>query len=403
MPKRQPETQKWWRWSEYEVTDGSIRPSAGATLDRYAPWANYTWAAEHPARDRKAPYQRLVDVLATIEAEESSDNLGPAGEEALLGWCKEYGLLGILPQHTQMVMLHPRLARPDSDLEAALRKSSPEEFDDDDEPWPTQPVRCSYLRIGAGWQLLVHAEVGSGTMTFSHSLSSDPLVTNQEADPPDFGLVDCGPLPHDEDLIGWPSSGVLSTEGWELGCGILPLESGWSTYFPQRGVDDPVLPPLSQEFWQHYAEPIFEFMAGARVIRAAMETFAPQEPSNRRTRNPADGTSRAVNRMEGRQSLYALLATVSPIVVQRAGAFEQSWEAPSLIGMFAAMIMQDLLGGRTFRWCSVCGGVFTSGAHAAAYCSNTCRWRHNKRVARKKEARTKKGKRRAERVMKERK
>lgn len=388
MLTQRPHTQQWWRWSRYEIRDGFIRPSPGGTLRRYDPWANYWRAADGRARDLRAPYQLLVDLLATIEREGRIDDeqLGPVGERALLDWCADYGLLGLLPQQAWLVMLEPRLARPDSDLVEILARADNPHVDPradgfrdlfyDDEP---RPARGSYLRVGARWQALTHT-VEAGEISRFRNARTD--MTEKAASHPDFGWIDCGPVDRRNRIPPvWPSEAcVLATDMSGPGWSLEPVAAGWATYFPARRPDDPILPPLSEEFWQHYAEPVHEFLEGARHIRAAMEAFAVKStPVPRRRRTPASGAARAMTNMQGSQALHALLSTVSPIVIRRDGAIEQRWVAPSLLATCAAMLMQDLSGGRTFRWCSECSGVFTSRAHVAEYCSTKCRERAIKR------------------------
>ena len=392
MPTRRPHTQQWWRWSRYEINDGFIRPGPGGTLKRYDPWANYWRAADGGTRDQKAPYQLLVDLLATIEREDRIDDeqLGPVGARALLDWCADYGLLGLLPQQAWLVMLEPRLARPDSDLVKILARADNPRADPladgfrerfyDDEP---RPARGSYLRVGARWQALTHAVEAGGISRFRDArTATTELVLEKAASHPNFGWIDCGPLDRRNRIppVWPPEACVLSTDISGPGWSMEPVGTGWATYFPGRRPDDPILPPLSEEFWQHYAEPVHGFLEGARHIRAAMAAYGVKsKPVARRRRTPASGVARAMTKMQESQALDALLSTVSPIVIRRGGAIEQRWVAPSLLATFAAMLMQDLSGGRTFRWCSECSGVFTSREHAAAYCSPTCRERAVKR------------------------
>lgn len=72
----------WWRFTEYELWAGYIRPAPGATLERYRIFD------ELPRRKgRKDPAGPHLELA----------NLDMDDEAAILSWVRRYGLLGLLP------------------------------------------------------------------------------------------------------------------------------------------------------------------------------------------------------------------------------------------------------------------------------------------------------------------
>lgn len=69
------------------------------------------------------------------------------------------------------------------------------------------------------------------------------------------------------------------------------------------------------------------------------------------------------------------------------GQLEQEMWSPSLLATYAYMISKDIQGSQQERRiyvCKDCDEIFTSGAYQAAFCSDKCRLRYNKREYRKK-------------------
>ncbi len=56
-------TQAWWRFSEYELRDGYLRPAQGAKLESYSPWDIYRDSRETAVRAQTPRYQQLSALL----------------------------------------------------------------------------------------------------------------------------------------------------------------------------------------------------------------------------------------------------------------------------------------------------------------------------------------------------
>src|SRR5436309_15516789 len=90
----------WWRFDHSELRDGYVRPSSGARLQSYDPWATY-WEVRSGRGSGAglAPYESLLG-LAWIARVRLTDfdgrrALDPATERALLDWCSQWGLVGL--------------------------------------------------------------------------------------------------------------------------------------------------------------------------------------------------------------------------------------------------------------------------------------------------------------------
>src|SRR5918912_966861 len=76
----------WWRFEDYELRDGYIRPAPGAKLERYDPWADYR--ARQGKRELQPPYKSLLGLLDSIylrpAVDQRSQALTESSEASLL-------------------------------------------------------------------------------------------------------------------------------------------------------------------------------------------------------------------------------------------------------------------------------------------------------------------------------
>jgi hypothetical protein len=107
----------WWRFTRYEVRGGAVRPAADAALPAYDPWAKYVQARSGwGSSGGKAPYESLLDLVWRLRLRPTAKKDQPAELEpnsllALLAWCAEHGLLGLLPHEAQVAHLASRWGR----------------------------------------------------------------------------------------------------------------------------------------------------------------------------------------------------------------------------------------------------------------------------------------------------
>ncbi len=345
----------WWRFSRYEVRDNYIRPAPGAKLEEYDPWEEYR-ASLNPRLDVPPPYLTLMSLLdgfkvGSLMALLTDEFLLEKESEALvLEWCKTYGLLGILPQAARKVELAAYWGRPGDELEDAAE--------------PTLiPTLCDHSRDGAQWVSNIW-QPPTRTHITDLKRRGQPLSraeSQAEASPdPDWPIREPG--------VVW--------EKWDD-----PMEPGlpkrkerldeeWVSYFPtvqrRQAQTYPYPRPLSEDFWQLYAEPVPLFMTHALRLRTAVLFLAEKMP------HTIAG---------GLDILQGLLTSISPTLeLCKDGSLRQRWVAPSLLASFAMMALQDQIGGdRSILECENCKRLFTSTNYQARYCTDKCRWTVQKR------------------------
>jgi hypothetical protein len=317
---------RWWRWSRYELRDGYLRPARGAQLRVYDPWKQ--WLDTRPVgrrSDRKdrgsTPYQALLEMLHQLQYQsDDPPDFTPAevdmlaapltagSEQLILNWCAGYGLLGILPHRVLQVVLPPKAGR-----------------------------QVQYIRLGIGWTAVERG-------------GENPLRPIRPAG-----------------AVVQPLRGV--------GITMEPLRETWARFFPDLPVaerDSFVYPePLTDSFWKSYAEPLQDFLSGARTLLELLGAIRLQ--SSRRL-----GVLHQL--MTGGLPI-AINALVAPIGIgaqlDRPGRPGLNWIGNSLLASFTMMLLEDLSRGRALQ--CPCGQLFVSDAYQARYCSRRCRWRFEQR------------------------
>ena len=97
---------RWFRFDQYEIKNGYIRPTADARLIEYEPWRAFR--TPQGKESIKQPYQSLLQIAPLFEfdfSDKGSARLKAPGEERLLEWCSQYGLLGILLHRVETATL----------------------------------------------------------------------------------------------------------------------------------------------------------------------------------------------------------------------------------------------------------------------------------------------------------
>src|SRR6266581_4208348 len=112
----------WWRFSEYEIHDGAIKPARNAKFERYDPWEIYGTSEWNTTISR--PYQSLMGLVLSLGAvfDEHTvtwrlrnkrfieGSLTSDEQAEVLDWCSRFGLLGILPHLAVTIQLPLRFA-----------------------------------------------------------------------------------------------------------------------------------------------------------------------------------------------------------------------------------------------------------------------------------------------------
>ena len=349
---------KWWRYDKYEVRDGYIRPAQDARLEVYDPWADNQGTNSH-TQHRAPPYQPLLELAEGIKFRPGLSNelFTPSSdtEEQLLSWCSKFGLLGVLPHRVHSVILAPRWIRFD------MRTFSGFAGDKTAPSGPICPQYLRYFRTNTGWDSTRH-------FTFRGSPFDGLNGSEHEGHP-----VSSKHIPDDI-----PRPGVVIQNLHDQKINEEPLGATWAKFFPDIPSEEQdayqYSPPLSDDFWRLYAEPVEAFFEGAVALRDAVRDLGQFKPAA----NIADDDVQSMFR--GRAILHALLAPVSPVLIPlKDGTFRQEWAALSLLASLALMVFQDITGRRRLLRCTICGRMFLSDAYQARYCSTKCRHTAQKR------------------------
>ena len=312
----------WWRFSGYELKDGYIRPAAGAKLFPYDPWGQ-------PERSDARPYEELANLVRRGTYAVGNRTLTPATEAALLAWCHRYGLLGVLLQRLETVVLAARI-----------------ETDDNDH----YRTEVQFRRTPRGWQ---------------------EAATHDRIDGAETETAPREP------------AGVMLHPLDSLHTVFEPFGRTWARFFPSVQAEHhesyPYPQPQSADFWALYQEPVEEFFGAAALLERALTTLAKGRETlgDRKTRPSAvDDYSLAVHK------LNSYVGTVRWCLEPEQDRFVQRWMSPALFSSLAMMALQDVASHRAPRICLTCQGLFVSSAYQARYCSVRCRQTMNKRTFR---------------------
>jgi hypothetical protein len=200
-----------------------------------------------------------------------------------------------------------------------------------------------------------------------------------------------------------PENEIIRETVW--GDLIHEADTFWYEYFPaQNGNENPPFLPLTNVFWQSYAEPLRYFLQVARFFANAIEVIesGSHQPVIEQEERVFTHDEKTYTHPERRLDLPSaidrlnlLSKSVSPIVsVDDKGRFQQHWRSPSMLGYLAMQAVQELLGDRKIIRCDACPKIFASNHHRARFCSKLCADRQRKREQRKRNQRKTKARRR---------
>ena len=372
----------WWRFSRYEIRDDRLRPAPDATLTPYDPWADYQRARLHGRGE--PPYQSLLSLLDQVTASGRAV-LTSVTRDALLDWCAEHGLLGVLPHRAQRMILAARWTDWEDVEEYAIGHSTgplreppplgladirPVDYDNyprvserDPEPYFLVPATPGYVRFGERW---VHTlETWGGRR---------PWPTTNDGDQRDR------PVPRNLLPPEWPRPTLLWSDFQEMDLTTVPLGEAASRFFPgvppEQRESYAYPKPLTERFWREYAEPIDDFLRAATALREASDATALIKKGKRATPRVQKEIS------EDLRVLHALTSPARPVLRLEGDELRHGWVTGSLLASFALMLMQDADEGWRVVQCEGCGRVVTTRDSRVRYCSEQCRWRLVKRAER---------------------
>ncbi|MGD0076084.1 MAG: hypothetical protein ABSD31_17345 [Candidatus Binataceae bacterium] len=225
---------RWWRWTRYELREGCICPAPGAKFRPYDPWK--LWRKTRPVGRRSdsgaqgaTPYRALLEMLRKLEYRGNTGDaprfppletdalpapLTAESEQAVLDWCADYGLLGILPHRVLQVIL-----------------------------WPRDGEQVHYIRLGCGWL----------AVTRDRQNASTPVQ-------PPIALV--------QPVLGSGISIEPLSKTWARFFPNVPPTIQEIFAYPQ---------PLTPPFWGAYGEPLADFLSGARALKTLLDGIELQQ------------------------------------------------------------------------------------------------------------------------------
>lgn len=331
----------WPRLSPYEIVDGCIRPASGARLTTYQPWKAYdTGRLTRQATNSQAwtpPYEGLIRLAEDIPEQTLPRWEGQGMEETaavrVISLCGNVGLLGLLPHQLDALTLHPVWEHVVTSKEVQTDLLA--------------PTQRRYYRLGAFFSQRLRQYPG-------RAVHADEERVGQ-------------PVPRNRWPRGFEEPHVFLTSLRGTSPDREPLTKTWAAYFP--GVRDVEREsyqypfPLSRRFWEQYAEPARAIVRAGGWLREILEALG----------------GRAKARAAGLRALNTLLARVMPTAASSGRTGTVVWSAPSLLGYYALMILQDLVAHRRVQTCETCGHIFLAGGYQTRYCSARCRWTGQKR------------------------
>ena len=318
----------WWRCSGYEIREGYLRPARHASLETYDPWIEnerLRQGGEQTAHESLAnllgrlfagsPFS--LETMSSMMAMAPQSKLSPSAEEAIVGWTKRFGLLGI-------------------GLDGHLAVTLPA-------VWSRDPARrypgmyCATStshRTATGWvtEVELHEAVPQHAKELQR-VPSDQIPKAARRHVPSVTLA----------------SGAHGNFG-----------SDWATFFPDLDPEHEAFPypPHARDdrFWKSYAEPVDRWLRTAWSLWYLL--------SRRGAPSPEDLTCWN----------QELLSCGQRLVVDDHGGTSLAPCAPSLSSALALMAIRDVATGEIHR-CTApsCTALFFAKRSDRVFCSDLCR------------------------------
>ena len=157
----------------------------------------------------------------------------------------------------------------------------------------------------------------------------------------------------------------------------ISFEDIQQSYFgTERSSPSPIPHPASQEFFEYYTEPVYEFLRAIYQFSEVIDLdlgwdFVPNPSLN---------------------ACNSMLSRVSTELRLEGGTLVQEPVYASLLAAFADMALRDTMAGLRLGRCECCGQILVTNYQRTKYCSVQCRWRVVKQRSRSKAAENKRKK-----------
>jgi hypothetical protein len=333
------------------VMNGAVRPKAEAAPQPYDPWERFG-ALQGQYRTAETLWGEFVETMRQIEAEVVGYAPSAKGESLIVEWSNKYGLLGVLPAQAQLIVLPPTYERAEQYFSGFPRRISNRAI-----------IQRRYARVAGSWMVHFEPHVdleAAVTVDEEAAVTKDSdWMPGTEVPEAKWSALDMEPprtLLWEWEDLNWKS------DERNQRISKFFIDSRWTNQYP---------PPLSEEFWKKYQEPLWAWVRAARVFCKAVE-FVSQVATARHSGEPAPAQLEH-NARKGLWVLNSLANSESHYYEFGASALNQSWSSASLLSAMAEMFFLDILAGRRALRCSTCQRIFVSNDPRARYCSRKCR------------------------------
>ena len=336
----------WWRFTKYSAYEVSIPRGISQKMRdhfRYiVPVPEASLQTYEPAIGvRDTPSDGGQTVVIDLQA---LQDLKLADESAILEWCQQYGLLGILPETASLIELAPRYGA----------------WTGEKDPPVLFPTQRQYFRTNVGWSGIVRVDLKSDESM--HVILDDVDTYEKWND----RLVD----PNETRFS--PGAAVI-TRLFSSQYERKDLAAAVGRYFPRAHSSElntakyPL--PLSDDFWHGYAESIADFRTAVLGLRSILSRLSETGPIEHL---PEEALRTLA---DARAELHSLLSVSPGLGLEIDGTFTPKWAFSSLLSMFALTIWEELVSGRSIRSCkrARCQKPFFVRRRNQSYCSSRCR------------------------------
>ncbi len=312
----------WWKFDDYEIHNGTIRPAAKARLRVWDPWSCFNNVVGH-YRTVRTLWGELAELDRNLR-EDASRTLSREGETKILAWSNEYGLLGLLPIRVQSIELPAQYIG--NDMIAPLVPGLPR---------ARRALRRSYFQIAGSWVSQSKATLEPWPASPAQSARRD-LSTIYE----------------------WNEFEYKAEQTVHA---IQPY------YREQVGIDR--FPcPFSKEFWPLYQEPVQEWTNAVASFVESLQLVSDHAHELReKGRFENESAGWALWRLRALASKETASFSFGPRLL------EDDACSASLLSALARMFLLDIQAGRRLLHCDSCRRIFVSNEIKAKYCQISCR------------------------------
>jgi hypothetical protein len=328
-----PDQTLWWRFGEYELREGYIRPASGSAPYWYDPWEEHLKSRN---QGQPSPWEELIKMLDGIEyvLDPRRSLFRPVPKfddinlDAVLAWHSKYGPLGSMLHEAHTIFLWPR-------YQPAERSPTNE-----GNPRVLKPVQEIFHRSADKWsRTYVGVEDSTQWILEQPNRAGEVLAENSIP----VGLV--------------PAVAIGDIKEYSL-------EESWAPFFPDLSGSEsetyryPL--PFTDDFCLSYAEPYARFLDTAVGVAESLLEIA-------RAKGDA-----SIGGFKPKDVWLTSVAEMIPVVIPKVKELPVLWKGYSLASNLVSMAIHDLATGWLLRECKKCGKLYSTDHARMVYCSKRC-------------------------------